>query len=349
MLRSKLDVALGQLAGIKKIVENGGRLREYVPPYGFEDALSPLSTVDVSYSRTFDYCASITRAYATFERFILDAAEQFAIWRVAADRTAFLSSAKTVAAYEMGVAEIFRRYGEARFAVLDKAQIAHSLAIFHGVAQGESKFVAAPFFATLPNLRISHIDQLLQVLDCEETLSGWLSSSQEASDFCDETGLSILEEVKDLVERRNDVAHGNELPLDIWGPGDIAVRIDMLILLCLKFYELIIYVAICCSQRLWGARSVGQVNTVWRSANAFELKTNGRLVCQDSKVVFFKSGSVLVNAIKGLQLEGLNCKAYYGPIETMLGVSLSGSQLPKKRMTVIQIADYPDLGRLVGS
>lgn len=349
MLRSKLDLALGQLTGIKQIVDNGSLLREYAPPYGFEDAFSGFAKVDISYARTFDYCASLTRAYATFERFILDATEQLAIWRVTADRSAFLGSAKTLNAYEMGVAEIFRRHTEARFAGVDKSQVAHSLAIFHGAAAGESRFIAAPFFATLPNLRISHIDQLLQSLGCEQTLSEWLPGSQEVMDFCDETGLNITDEIKDLVERRNDVAHGNELPLDIWGPREISVRIDMLILLCLKFYELVIFIAICCSERLWGVRSVGQVNTIWRSANAIEVKTNGRLVCQDSKVVFFKPGSVSINTIKSLQLEGLRCRTYFGPAESMIGISLCDSQLPKKRMSIVQIADFPDLGRLIGS
>lgn len=346
MLNSKLKIALTQLESIRHIVENGRRAREHITPYGFESFAPSFEKIDITYGRTFDYCATITRAYATFERFVLEVSEQLIEWCFQNDRIKFFESKKVQETYEIGVAEILRRHGEARFASVDKADLAHSLAALHGGA-APKKFLVDPFFATLPNLNVSHIDGLLANLGFADSLSTWMADSQEFTDYLESEGITVGDALKDLVERRNEAAHGNELPSNIWGPNELNVRLELLVRVCNKFYEFAVYLIIKRADFATESAGLGVVTGLWKAAGAFELKTNSKAVSRDTPVVLFKRGALFTDKISALQIESAGCGVYFGPSATKLGVTLKSGNLPKKKMIVLGSSVVPGLDRLL--
>jgi hypothetical protein len=346
MLTSKLKTALTQLESIRHIVENGRRAREHITPYGLESFAPSFEKVDITYGRTFDYCATVTRAYATFERFVLEAFEQLIEWCFQNDRIKFFENKKVQETYEIGVAEILRRHGEARFAGVDKAELAHSLAALHGGA-APKKFLVSPFFSTLPNLNISHIEGLLTNLGFADTLSAWIADNQEFTEFLEGAGINVGDALKDLVERRNEAAHGNELPSNIWGANELNVRLELLIRVCKKFYEFVVYLIIKRTDFAAESAGLGVVTALWKTAGAFELKTNSKAVSRNTTVVLFKSGALFTDEISAIQIEGAGCGVYFGPNASKLGVTLKSGNLPKKRMVVLGASVVPGLDRLL--
>jgi hypothetical protein len=346
MLYAKLQAAVRQFENIESLVNNSHRARESNVPYGLEDYFSNFSNVDASYAKVFDYCAAVTRAYSTYERFVLDAVEQWVEWCFHYNPTIILQSATTLQAYEAGVAEIFRRSKEPRFSDIDRAVVAKSLAAFHGGRMEERfSFIADPFFATLPNINIEHVDKLFREVGVDG-VDSWLADSPSVSNFAREEGFNVKTIVKDFVARRNEAAHGNGLPENIFGAVELSARITLLKLICESLSDLIFATACQIAEKdrhieVYG----GCVTKIWDKSFAFELKCGSSAVSAGENVTFMKRGHIFSAKINSIQLEGLGCKTFYGP-KTVLGITLTDKKIPSKKMSMIFTSKITGIERL---
>src|SRR5476649_220152 len=129
MLNIHLKSALRQFAQIKAILAIATRDRNFVMPYGFEDIWPSAEKVDIGYWRAYEHSAVMVRGYATFERFVLYAVEQWIGWLQVHYPERLSKSPRIQDAYERGMAEILRRKNEARFVDVDRGKLAAGLSV----------------------------------------------------------------------------------------------------------------------------------------------------------------------------------------------------------------------------
>jgi len=79
MLRQRLREAQAHFDQIKLILRGCSRAREQVPPHGLANGES-FGKVDIAYWKAYDHCAAVVRCYATFERFIVNAVDEWVHW-----------------------------------------------------------------------------------------------------------------------------------------------------------------------------------------------------------------------------------------------------------------------------
>lgn len=321
MLGRNLSSAKQELEQIRRLLVMSNRDRSFEIPYGFEELWPVAEEVDHTYWRAFEHCSTITRAYATFERFVIASVEQWIKWCLAHRPELILKNENARGAYERGLAEILRRKTEARFADLDRGKLAIGLSVFYtGVLPDKFIFLTEPFFATLPNLRLPTVIELFNNLGLD-SFSNWTAASKKLRDFCVDEGYRLDEELSQLVERRNEAAHGNGIPSEILGANELTSRIFLLSLLCEAIFQFVI--AAICKAELgpsFEEGSVGKVTRVWPKHSAFELTMSSTVLCVGTKVLIYEEGCIVSSAVLSLQLEGESEFEFPVPVGTALGI-----------------------------
>lgn len=345
MLSAKLQLALRQFENIEALISSSQRARDIVLPYGYDEFSSGSSAVDAAYAKVYDYCAAITRAYSTFERFVLDAVEQWVEWCFQFDSQIIINNPTALHAYELGVAEILRRSREPRFADIDRSLISKSLSMFYGGNFEERwKFSAEPFFALLPNINLELISKLFREVGLDSA-DGWLANHAGLKYFAAEEGFNIKEAVKDLVERRNEAAHGNGPPEDIFGARELNSRLKLLRLVCQSIADLVIFSA-CQKARAQSVGYAGAVTKVWAARAAFELNATDKRISVGDHVLFVKSGEVQFDVIASVQFENRGCRIFYGP-GALVGIALESGKMPTRNASMILPDQIIGLEKLV--
>ncbi len=196
-----------------------------------------ISAIDLTYWRTYDYCAAIIRLYASLERFILDVVGDWIRWVSKADPTRFTDSSQLVDRYTFGVSEILRRRREDRFSGIKPGELGGSLAALHAKGDISSLEVEA-FYAGLPNLKLQDVLSLLTAVEIQDA-GKWVLNFGPLVAFCRASNATIEALLKDLVDRRNEAAHGNELPSNVLGRQPLKDLTDFVDHVCTAVAELV--------------------------------------------------------------------------------------------------------------
>jgi hypothetical protein len=336
MLRRNLNAATNELEQIRRLLAVSNRDRAFEIPYSIEECWPEVEAVDHTYWRAFEHCATVIRAYAAYENFVVASVERWIEWCLAHRPDLILKNENARGAYERGLAEILRRKTEARFSDLDRGKLAIGLSVFYtGSLPTNFVFSSDPFFAALPNLRLKTIIGLFDSLGLE-SFSAWLSSSKELRDFCIEEGYSLDEELSQFVERRNEAAHGNGIPSEILGANELTARIKLLSLMCDSIYQFVI-TAVCKAELglEFEGGHVGTVTRVWRKQSAFELTMASTVLYSGTEVLMGAEGSIVRSVVCSLQLENESSLGFEVPIGTALGVRMS--YIPAVGMRMIRL------------
>lgn len=205
-IHKQLEVQISQILAILELNEE---LRNQVAA----GAVQTTNLVDDQYWRRYDYCAALIRLYATFERFIIDLTQRWLDWLIANQFTLLAKSEKAVERYRLGTAEILRRTTEVRFAKIDLISLVNGLAAL----QNAKPFTLGTdaLFSNTSNIRLNDVISVLEAIEIPETRA-WISAYQPLADHCDVQQISTESFLKELVDRRNEAAHGNKLPDDVW-------------------------------------------------------------------------------------------------------------------------------------
>lgn len=348
MLNVHLKSALRQFGQIKSILAIATRDRNFVVPYGFEDVWPGAEKVDVGYWRAYEHSAVMVRGYATFERFVLYAVEQWIGWLQNHYPERLSKSARIQDAYERGLAEILRRKSEARFVDLDRGKLAAGLSVFFGTPLPENvSMPVAPFFAALPNLKLPKIVELFTSIEMAG-LSDWLGSSVELRQFCEEEGFNYEDELGQLVDWRNEAAHGNEVPSNILGDNELASRLDFLILLSKTIFDFVV-ASICRADLGDGFANglIGTVSRVWPKRGAFQLTMASEVIYTGTDVLMFGTGIVERSSILTLQLEDSPALGLHVSVGDLVGVTMDF--LPSNQMQMISVQSVKGLHGLLSA
>lgn len=342
MLDKSVEDALDDLEQIKGFARGFQALREKGAPYGFENDFVVFPGVSAAQLRVFEHCTAIIRTYTVFERLVYALAGGWLNWVLRNNPEAVLNNPKSRIAYEMGLAEIFKRQTEPRFSDVDRFSLAKS----HSFFDTKSKVILpvemnmAPFFATFPNLQISHICNLF-VNVAIGSPENWLNESPPLLELRDEYSIGYAEALKDVVLRRNEVAHGNPDPGQLLGTNDLIARIEMVAAIGVSLYEFVLSSA--CTLDL-GANFekglIGDVTHSWPKSGAFELVTTSSVLGIGEKVLVLEKSCIFMDTIKSIQIEDVATTGFCGSIGTALGVKLN--RLPKQNAKLLRAANLRD-------
>jgi hypothetical protein len=250
-------------------------------------------------------------------------------------------------AYEVGFAEILRRRSEARFSDLDRAKLAEGLALFYADGTPENpRLPVEPFFAVQPNLRLQQIDDLFYAVEIGRP-KDWILGYRPLCDLCEAEGFGVDSELRQIVERRNEAAHGNSLPTDILGMNELVSRIEFLAQLCAAIQQFII-AKICQLELGAGYKNglLGNVTHVWTKASAFELTVTARPLSVGTAVVLIGHSACVGSSINSIQLDGNALHEFIGEEGTALGIKMD--YIPSEGMHMIDAKNVRGLPALMG-
>ena len=338
MLRNRLQQAEREFNHIKNIVIGTNLARDGFIPYGFDGEIHIFDNVDHTYWKAFDHCAVMVQGYATFERFVLNTVNEWIKWCLAHKQEAILSHASAKDQYELGVAEIFRRKAEPRFSDIDLKQLNKSLSYFYEKsAPANANLLPDPFFATQSNLKLQHIASLFKTVGIGDP-HNWIASSKDLNAMRQDEGYSAENELRNLVERRNEAAHGNELPSDILGRKELLNTIQLITYLCRALHGFVLSRIV--QEELGDDYANGKIGTVtklWRNAGAFELTSDDNMTVSCGMLVgSITSGHFSTHTIKTIEVEKIGAAHYYSNKSTALGIT--SEILPKKGSKIVALS-----------
>ncbi len=348
MLGKTVIDALADLEQIKGLARGFQTLREKGVPYGFEADFTIFPGVAAGQLRLFEHCTSIIRVYTVFERLVYELAKGWLSWVLKNNAATVLTNANSRTAYEMGLAEIFRRQNEPRFEDIDRFSLANSHSLFNtnNKTPLPIEMNAAPFFATYPNLQIAHVCSLFSNVAMGSP-EKWLTESPVLLGLRDEHSIGYLEALKDVVLRRNEVAHGNPDPGQLLGTNDLIARAEIVAGLVDSLYQFVLISA--CSLELgenFGAGLIGDVTHNWPKSQAFELIASSPVLGVGEKVLVVGKSEIFVDEVKSIQIEGRGTTGFCGALGTRLGIRLN--RLPKEGAKLLRAANVRELDSLLG-
>lgn len=332
MLRSSLSEAVSGIAEIARFVRSLSRLRTDGLPYGldFDDDLS--AALPSSHVRLFEHTGAVIRVYSLFERLVIRLAEGWIQWCLKTTPSAILGNDQCRATYEYGLAEIFRRQTEIRFANIDKFDLSRAHSMFSADPPKAGTLRIDPYIATLPNFKIEHVLTLFSTVGLGNPTT-WLNNASRLLALRDEHQINYSEALKNLVELRNEVAHGNPDPDETIGANELLARIELIAALGTALYDFTVAQAV----RLESERSnveclLGTVTHRWPAAGAFELTTSCRAINGGERVVVLSDGAIEFAKVESIQVEGIKHVGWTGVPGVALGLVMGmlppvGSQI----------------------
>lgn len=299
----RLAATKGHTFQISAIVSVNDVVRQPpIPPH----LLPVISTIDLTYWRTYDYCAAIIRLYASLERFILDVVGDWIRWVSNADPSRFTDSVQLIDRYTLGVSEILRRRREDRFSGIKPGELGESLAALHAKGDISSLEVEA-FYAGLPNLKLRDLLSLLAAVEIQNA-SKWVLNFGPLVAFCRASNTTIEALLKDLVDRRNEAAHGNELPADVLGLQPLKDLANFVDYVCTAVSELVFErmttIAIDGDGRA-NAALLGTVEHVYSKSNACVIRSAGNPMSVGMNVIARAKDRCRPSKITSIQLENV--------------------------------------------
>lgn len=189
--------------------------------------------------RRFDYAAFAVALYASFEKFIENVVAAYA--RLLARQTQYSELPKKLVQRHMTKsAEILARgrLGEGRYAGIREVDVVKNL---YDCLNGTSSYVLndVAIVSHDPNLRRDEINKLFDAVGIENVCDHVSRADAMLEWYCASNALSeppqdgmprttIDERIRDVVERRNQVAHRGGNPDDLLGPAEMSEMIGFI-------------------------------------------------------------------------------------------------------------------------
>ena len=274
---------------------------------------------DATRWRVIDHCAAVTRTYALFESFVLQALREY---------LAFLSSSYTLSAlgadfkakYTRGIGQILLDQDQQRFQSLNVASVigAASDAIADKVGY---QLQPEALLRAEQNFRMAELQRLFS--QCG--LSGiepWITSHSAMEEFfASESRLSQTagSELKQIVDYRNEAAHGDVD--EVLGPEVLIEFTYFFEALCRSIVDFIQYDTLRRSKELGRATVVGVISERFRDDIVVAKVTNATLSVGDDLYMFGK-GLTRVATVRSMQVDGADVQTVTTDGETEIGLRI---------------------------
>ena len=215
--------------------------------------------------KVYDHCATVTRLYAIYERFVEDIISEWL--RLLPELVSSYSKLenKIQTTHREGVGRLLLDLNKSRFQHLSAEKVVQSL--LSGVTDSQPyELLPEAFLLYEQNLRKEQLEKLFPSVGIENSWK-WIKNHRSIKNFVEEiTGdQSTAEaELKKLIDYRNDAAHGAVSIDEILGTQELLDLTSFVKALCKALIELVTYYVISRKEVIGTAKNIGKI-TEWFS------------------------------------------------------------------------------------
>lgn len=274
---------------------------------------------DMTSWRVIDHCAAVTRSYALFESFVMEALREYLTFLSGAYKMSALGS-DFEARYTKGIGRILQDQHKHRYRNLNIATVITGASDALSDKDGY-QIQAEALLRTEQNLRMTELNRLFN--DCGLAgLESWVGSHRAVQAFfAAQARLSdtASSELKQIIDYRNEAAHGDVD--DVLGP-DVLVEFTFFFeALCQSLLDVIQYDTIRRAKELNRATVVGRISERLRGDIVIAKVSDTTLTIGD-KLYVFKKGLTMIAEVRSIQLDGKNVKTVTAAKEIEVGLRL---------------------------
>lgn len=245
-MRSTLDELITELAELRALVASIDPVNAAL--VGHKDTVVQQY---VSIRRRFDYAAFVVALYASFEKFVENLMTAYV--RLEAGRLDYAALPKKLTDKHLaGTAELLwrGRRGDSRYLGLSELSVVKNL--FECLSGAKPyELNEAVVIAHDANLRAGEVDSLFGAIGIEQICDRACRADAIVDWYCSAQGLdtppadgvkrTVLEErLKDIVERRNQVAHRGGTPMNLLGGTDMSEAVAFIESLATSIFGLVV-------------------------------------------------------------------------------------------------------------
>lgn len=321
-----------QIKNIRSIVIANDELRLKIS----NGEIATTVSIDDLYWRRYDYCSAILRLYASFERFVIDTLQKWLDWTVKHKLSVLSQSDRVIARYRQGVGEILKRATDSRFSKINITSMIDGLASLQN--KTDSPLGIEPVFAATPNLRFGEVVSALDSLELSGSLE-WLNSFPSLLLCCEAADKTPEGYLKELVERRNEAAHGNKMPDDFWSVALIKDCADFILCLATAISEFIVSKMVDITEAApkhqdtsLTLHKIGRVTESLKRHNAFIISANAVGIWEGMEILVVTNTRCYIDLLKSIQLNGNKATAWMPSESEEIG--LCAVSLPPKKAKI---------------
>jgi hypothetical protein len=271
----------------------------------------------------YDHCASVTRLYAVYERFVGEVV------------TAWLDVVPTLfngysdlpeslrKHHRLGVAHLLPKAGQGRYKHLSITQVIEGL--FRGAKlQQDHHFLYEQFAVTERNLRLDALSDLLARVGIDD-LKGWFVRHRELQLFMATVygGQETVDgKLNDLVSYRNEAAHGENIG-QVLGLAEFLSLTEFIEAICASLAECVFHRVYRCQIANSPAAVIGKVTEVLPRPQAIIALLENCTIEKDQELIAFSRDSCKRVQILSLQLNGVDASKLDVIAPTEVGIRFS--------------------------
>ena len=326
-----------QITNIRSIVTTNDELRLKIT----SGEVSTTIAIDDLYWRRYDYCSAILRLYASFERFVIDALQKWLDWVVRHKLPVLSQSDRVITRYRHGVGEILKRATESRFSKINITSMVDGLASLQN--KTDTPLGIEPVFAATPNLRFGEVVSALDSLELSGSLE-WLNSFPPLLQCCEAADKTPEGYLKELVERRNEAAHGNKMPDDFWSVALIKDCAEFVLCLATAISEFIVSRMVDITETTpkhqdnsLTLSQIGKVTENLKKHNAFIISSNPVGIWEGMEILVVNNARCYIDLLKSIQLNGHKTTAWMPSENEEIG--LCAVTLPPKKSRIYSFCE----------
>lgn len=282
--------------------------------------------------RIVDYCAAVTRIYAIYEQFSHEMIREYLSLLQAALK--FNELPNTVqTAYRLGMAKILEKKDGPRYGDLDLVELItqYNLALSGNAYKLEPRVL----LMQEQNLRLPELGRLMS--NCGvQGIEAWIEKYRGIKEFFaegDRLTATAAHELAELIEYRNEAAHGGIQVDDLAGTDVLLEFCDFIAALCEALAERVQLVSVDSLIQSGQAQEVGKVDSCIRSGTVLIGPMTGKLRIGAS-VFLCGDDYCYRREITSIQLDGVDIQEITLERETELGIGIDRSGRKTRRLVV---------------
>lgn len=319
-----------QLQQIESIIKLNDELRGQIS----KGTVNTKSPIDDIYWRQYDYCSAVLRLYAALERYVIDSIQKWLDWNESKGTTEISSSSAALERYRYGVGEILKRSTEPRFSKINLTDLIESLSNFQ---TGIAKSIGTDaLFATSANLRLPDIFKVLVDVEVHDP-GKWFTGFLQLEELNSDNNKTTEGFIKDLVERRNEAAHGNKLPDDFWSANVIIESIEYIRVFANCLSELIAntMIKLAEAQKISDLIYLGEVTESFKKSSAAIIKTENSAIWIGMTIIVQANNRCYLDQITSIKINNIPANAFLLTKNMEAGVQTKNPLNKKSRIFYI--------------
>ena len=268
--------------------------------------------------QVYAHCASVTRLYAVYEAYVYDLVKSWLVELCALVETWPDLPESLCLNYRNGIGILLQKYGGPRTAHLTELNIVESL---HKGLTGASGLQLVPeaFFIDLQNLRESELATLFSRVGLSDLVT-WLKMHPDVRKVCDQYGGTVGSRLKELIDYRNDAAHGAIDVDEVIGISEFLSILEFVDVLCHALAEFVRHSLVGRAESKGLYQVVGCVTEFFASPQASIARMRPARIRRGDSVIVRSATECFVAVVKSIHADDADVEFIDAALEQELGL-----------------------------